>query len=102
MSRPRRSTRASSKKDKAAPRDFWGSHESVPDLVNDITPARDASAIVRSAGSPPLVGHEVISEHYFRAIYDRAAALATAVAAGSGLLAEDDDDRSGLPGGHTP
>ena len=39
-----------------------------------------------------LAGHEVIAEHYFRAVYDRAAMLATALAQTGGILADADDD----------
>ena len=92
MSRSRRPSKQSKNRAKAAPaRDFWGSVESIPDVVTPIRPATDASALIRSLGTPPLAGHEVISEHYFRAVYDRAAGLATAIAAGNGLLATDDD-----------
>jgi len=93
MSRSRRPSKQAKNRTKSAPsRDFWGSVESVPDVVTPIRPSTDASALVRSLGTPPLAGHEVISEHYFRAVYDRASGLATAIAAGNGLLAGADDD----------
>jgi len=93
MSRSRRPSKQAKTRGKTAPtRDFWGSVEAVPDVVTPVRPAADASALVRSLGPPPLAGHEVISEHYFRAVYDRAAGLATAIAAGNGLLAEPDSD----------
>lgn len=90
MSRSRRPKQQTKQRTKAPARDFWGSTDSVPDVVSPIRPAADASALVRSLGTPPLAGHETISEHYFRAVYDRAAGLATAIAAGNGLLADDD------------
>jgi len=92
MSRSRRPSKQAKARGKAAPaRDFWGSVDAVPDLVAPIRPATDASGLVRSLGAPPLAGHEVISEHYFRAVYDRAAGLATAIAAGNGLLADSSE-----------
>ena len=42
--------------------------------------------MLRSLGPPPLPGHETAAEHYFDAVYDRAAALAIALAAASGLI----------------
>ena len=60
--------------------------------VDDIQPADDPAAMVASLGPAPLPGRETIAEHYFKAIYDRAAALAVAVAASSDLLPPADDD----------
>lgn len=73
-------------------RDFWGDPESVPDVVTTVRPADDASTLVRSLGAPPLTGHEVIAEHYFRAVFDKASNLAVALAATSGLLDDGADD----------
>lgn len=88
MSRSRRPSKQSRQRNKGnANRDFWGSLESVPDVVTTVQPASDPSTLVRSLGQPPLAGHETIAEHYFRAVYDKAAGLAIALAAGSGLLA---------------
>ena len=57
-----------------------------------IRPADDPTAMIRSLGPPPLPGRETIAEHYFAAVYDKAATLAVALAAASGLLAPDDPD----------
>jgi hypothetical protein len=46
--------------------------------------------MIRSLGPPPFPGNETIAEHYFAATYDKAAALAVALAAASGLLATED------------
>ena len=71
--------------------EFWG--DSDADIeVDDIQPAGDPAAMVASLGPAPLPGRETIAEHYFKAIYDRAAALAVAVAASSDLLPPPDDD----------
>jgi hypothetical protein len=71
--------------------EFWGD-AGVDVEVDDIQPAADPAAMVASLGPAPLPGRETIAEHYFKAIYDRAAALAVAVAASSDLLPPPDDD----------
>lgn len=53
-----------------------------------VTP--DPTSTVRSLGKPPLVGREMIAEHYFDAVYQRAVAMAGALAAAGDLL--DDSD----------
>ena len=55
-------------------------------------PTPEASALVRSLGPPPLVGHDRAAEAYFAAVYDRAVGLATALAAANGLLVVDNED----------
>ena len=78
-------------------RDFWGhtDHDAADD-VDAIRPIDDPAVLVRSLGPPPLPGHETAAGHYFEAVYDKAANLAVALAAASGLLAteEPDDDPS--------
>ena len=69
--------------------EFWGDTDADID-VDDIQPADDPAAMVSSLGPAPLPGRETIAEHYFKAIYDRAAALAVAVAASSDLLPPPD------------
>ena len=54
-----------------------------------VTP--DPTSTVRSLGKPPLVGREMIAEHYFDAVYQRAVAMAGALAAAGDLL----DDTEG-------
>jgi hypothetical protein len=67
-------------------RDFWGTHLPVPEPVASVRPADNPAAVVKSLGPPPLTGHEVIAEHYFAAVYEKAAKSASALAAASGLL----------------
>jgi hypothetical protein len=75
----------------ATTRDFWGTaYEDEPAAL--IRPSDDATAMIRSLGPPPLPGREIVSEHYFAAVYDKAASLAIALAAASGLLDTSDDD----------
>jgi hypothetical protein len=65
---------------------FWGDPEALPAPRQDVRITEDPSAVVRSLGPPPLPGHEVIAEHYFRAVYDRAVMLSGALAAAGGLI----------------
>lgn len=60
------------------------------DPPEPITPAPDPTAVLRSLGEPPLQGQGVIAEHYLAAVVEQAAGLATALAAASGLLQQDD------------
>ena len=71
--------------------DLW---KPVPALgdAEPITPAGDVTATLRSLGDPPLQGQGAVAEHYVAAVVERAAGLATALAASAGLLAADDDD----------
>jgi hypothetical protein len=71
--------------------DLW---RPVPQLRDPepITPASDPTAVVRSLGSPPLPGQAAVAEHYLAAVAERAAGLATALAAAGGLLAEPEQE----------
>ncbi len=76
---------------KAKPVDIW---RPVPPLPAPaaIAPAPDPTALLRSIGAPPLRGRSDIAEAYLLAVSERAAHLATALAAAAGLLAEPPDD----------
>ncbi len=83
----RRKPPARSVRRRPAPmRDFWGSERGDADAPGPIRPSDDPTAMIRSLGSPPFPGGETIAEHYFTAVYQKAATLATALAAASGLL----------------
>ncbi len=69
---------------------FWGEPSKLPVSQPDIRITEDPSAAVRSLGPPPLPGHEAIAEHYFAAVYDRAVALAGALAAAGGLISPEE------------
>jgi hypothetical protein len=74
--------------------DLWQPVPSLPP-PSPIEPASDPRAMLRSLGDPPLAGQGAVAEHYLGAVIDRAAGLATALAAAAGLLAErgaDDED----------
>lgn len=74
---------------KPRPADLWQPVPALPD-PEPITPAADPRMLLRSLGDPPLSGQGAVAEHYMGAVIDRAAALATALAAAAGLLAEPD------------
>jgi hypothetical protein len=48
--------------------------------------------MVSSLGRPPLRGREAAAEQYFQAVYEKAVALAVALAAANGLLESTGDD----------
>jgi hypothetical protein len=65
--------------------EFW------QDLPDDdapvvVVPAADPTAALRSLGTPPLPGQVAVADHYLAAVVQRAAGLATALAAASGIL----------------
>jgi hypothetical protein len=73
---------------------FWGTEATTDDIPASITPSDNPAAMVASLGPPPIPGHETSALHYFDAVYAKAAGLAIALAAASGLLStsENDDD----------
>ena len=60
----------------------------APPAPTQITPAADPTALLRSLGDPPLTGQSVMAGRYMAAVVQRAAGLATALAAAGGLLEE--------------
>lgn len=85
MSGQRRRRRSRGRK-QVAPAEFWGDPEAEREEVPRVSAAADPTAMVRSLGPAPLAGRENVAEHYFAAVYERAAALGGALAATSGLL----------------
>ncbi len=84
-------SRPTTRRTPATGRDFWGTNE-VDETVDDITPSDDPATMITSLGPPPLPGHETAAQHYFQAVYERAAALAVALAAANGVLSTGDHD----------
>ncbi len=74
---------------KHGPVDVW---RPVPQLgaPEPIRPTADPGTLLRSLGDVPLQGQGAVAEHHFAAVVERAAGLATALAAAAGLLAEPD------------
>jgi hypothetical protein len=79
---------------KPSARDFWGVERDDEEPPALIRPSDDPTAMIRSLGPPPLPSRETVAEHYFVAVYEKATALATALAAASDLLDMDDDDEA--------
>ena len=77
------------------PHDIWRPVPQLPDPA-PIAPASDATAMLRSLGDPPLPGQGAVAGHYLAAVVERAAGLATALAAAADVLAPppgaNDDD----------
>ena len=76
---------------KAKPVDIWRPVPPLPYPV-PIVPAADPTALLRSIGAPPLRARSDMAEAYLVAVAERAAGLATALAAAAGLLAEPPSD----------
>ncbi|MGD9702047.1 MAG: hypothetical protein AB7Q42_04755 [Acidimicrobiia bacterium] len=89
--RRRPQPRTAERAPESRPVDIW---RPVPPLADPppIEPASDPTALLRSLGDPPLPGVAVVAGHYISAVTVRAAALATALAASAGLLAQHEQD----------
>jgi hypothetical protein len=61
----------------------------APPAPGVVVPASDPTALLRSLGDPPLTGQSVMAGRYMAAVVQRAAGLATALAAAGGLLEPD-------------
>jgi hypothetical protein len=71
--------------------EFWGRPlESPPPPVARITPAADPAALPRSLGDPPLGPNPAAAAHHLAVIYEEAVRAGTALAAASGLVAEEE------------
>jgi hypothetical protein len=74
---------------KPEPVDLWRPVPPLPE-PDPIAPAGDPTALLRSLGEPPLQGSGARAEITIATVVDRAAGLATALAAAGGLLDEPD------------
>jgi hypothetical protein len=63
-----------------------------PEPPDPIKPASAPAVMIESLGSPPLGGHSSTAEYYLAAVIERAAGIATALAASAGVLAEPDGE----------
>jgi hypothetical protein len=88
MAAPRRrnTTNRKAKATRAPTRAFWSEAAEAGEPVEHVTITEDPTAVIRSLAAPPLNGRETIAEHYFEAVYTKAAALAVALAAADGVL----------------
>jgi hypothetical protein len=72
-------------------RGLWSPAPALED-PDPIRPATDPTVLINSLGPPPLRGHSSTAEYHLAAVIERAAVLATALAASAGLLAEPEAD----------
>ena len=75
----------------APPAEFWRSAPEPPEPP-DIVPSSDPTALLRSMGPPPLPGQQAVALPYLEAVAERAAKMATALAASADLLDPGTDD----------
>lgn len=87
------------KQNKQKPVRLWRPVPQLPDPT-PVVPATDATVVLRSLGDLPLQGQVAVAEHYVAAVVERAAALATALAASVDLLGTPGmgDDDAGTSG----
>jgi hypothetical protein len=90
----RRNNRRGRRPKVAKPVEMWRPVPQLPE-PEPITPADDPTAVLRSLGDPPLPGQGAVAGHYMAAVVERAAGLATALAAANGLLADRSDEDDG-------
>ncbi len=71
--------------------DLWRPVAQLAD-AEPIVVTNDPTLLVRSLGDPPLMGKSTVAGHYIATVVERAAGLATALAASADLLATPDTD----------
>ena len=76
------------------PAELWRPVAQLPPPA-PIVPVADPTAFIRSLGDPPLHGQGAVAEHHLALAVAKAASVATALAAASGLLATETEDLSG-------
>jgi hypothetical protein len=76
---------------KAKSHDVWRPVPHLPPPA-PIVPASEPAAMLRSLGDPPLPGQGAVAGHYLAAVVERAAGLATALAAAAGVLGGQSGD----------
>jgi hypothetical protein len=79
------------KQQKQKPVRLWRPVPQLPDPT-PVVPAADPTVVLRSLGDLPLQGQVAVAEHYVAAVVERAAALATALAASADLLGTPGDE----------
>ena len=70
--------------------DLWRPVPQLPD-AEPIVVTHDPTLLLRSLGDPPLMGKSTVAGHYIATVVERAAGLATALAASADLLAHADN-----------
>jgi hypothetical protein len=88
--RPKRGQNRTAGKARAwNPSELWRRAPELP-APELIEPANDPTALLRSLGDPPLPGNAMVASRYAAAVAERAAAMATAIAASANVLADPD------------
>jgi hypothetical protein len=91
QSQQRRQVRSSTSVTLPKPVDLWRPVPQLPD-AEPIVITHDPTLLLRSLGDPPLMGKSAVAGHYIASVIERAAGLATALAASAELLAQADTD----------
>ena len=73
------------------PTDLWRPVPQLPD-VEPVVAAHDPGVLLRSLGDPPLMNKSTVAGHYMATVIERAAGLASALAASADLLASPSSD----------
>ncbi|MEO6124882.1 MAG: hypothetical protein ABIR32_14350 [Ilumatobacteraceae bacterium] len=73
------------------PVDLWRPVPQLPD-VEPIVVTHDPAMLFRSLGDPPLMGKSTVAGHYIATVIERAAGLASALAASADLLEQPPTD----------
>jgi len=68
---------------------FWGAEVDEP-IAPFVRPSQDPTALLRSLGPIPLTVQEKLAAAQLLAVYEKAAQVATAVAAAAGLVEVDE------------
>ncbi len=88
--RPRRGRKSTPAATARTSGDFWGSVAKLP-AVEEVVITPDPSALLRSLGRAPFPGHEAVSEHHLRAVYNSSVKLAEVLATAGDLLVAAED-----------
>lgn len=91
MSTPRRKQGRRRRSPKPKSTELWKPVAPLGDPA-PIVPAPDATAVLTSLGGLQLPGQGTAPEHYVEAVVERAAGVATALAAAAGQLSSGQDD----------
>ena len=70
---------------------FWGRPDGRPPAAaGPIRPTADPDALPRSLGDPPLAPRAAVAQRHLGVVYEEAVRAAKALAAASGLLADEE------------
>jgi hypothetical protein len=89
--RKRPNQRGTNRAKRSTPVDIWRTPDPLPD-VEPIAVPHEVGALLRSLGDPPMIGGSAAPGHYFKAVIERAAAIAVALALSADLLVQPEDD----------